>query len=274
VTERFDPPQHAVDMFSQLGLRHPRNLRSLRKFYNNFIPKCGHLLENDENQGRKPRQWKAKPNCAGTPQRQPPMLPPSVSTVCLAPTTQSTQFIMGTEQQMAEMARKNEIWRWLASNCYEVSTPSALHGVRIHRSNMRSDGLNILSMDYSNRQPKSTQKLQAFTRMIVFAAQHDAQKYAKGQNQLCFADPHFCHEMVTKRLLFVPIPPCMVGRTLAETPELSEAGIMTLSINMQMQHPAEMCKRRFDANDTLICLFDESSNGQTESALLIWRMLL
>ena len=92
---------------------------------------------------------------------------------------------------MAEMARKNEIWRWLASNCYEVSTPSALHGVRIHRSNMRSDGLNILSMDYSNRQPKSTQKLQAFTRMIVFAAQHDAQKYAKGQNQLCFADPHF-----------------------------------------------------------------------------------
>ena len=77
LTERFDPPQHAVDMFSQLGLRHPRNLRSLRKFYNNFIPKCGHLLENDENQGRKPRQWKAKPNCAGTPQRQPPMLPPS-----------------------------------------------------------------------------------------------------------------------------------------------------------------------------------------------------
>jgi len=188
--------------------------------------------------------------------------------------TKSSLLIMGAEQQMADMAQKNEAWRWLASNCYEVYTPYALHGMPIHRSNIRSDGLTILSMDYSNRLPKPMQKLQAVQRLIVFGAQHDAEKYATDQNQLCYADPHFCHEMVEKRLLFVPIPPCMVGKTLAETPELSEAGIITLSINMQIEHPAEMCKRRFDANDTLICVFDESSNRLTESALLIWRSLL
>merc|ERR1712087_799816 len=289
LTQRFDPPQHALEIFSQLGLRHPRNPRALRKFYDNFIPKCGHLPENDNGdlKSRKPRQWKAKPGSppsivTATTAFFPPLPPsPSPSNQVMQPMqpmqlTQPVEALLGAEQQMAETVQKNEIWRWLASNCYDIATPPGLHGVRIYRSNMRSDGLNILSMDYSNRQPKPTQKLQAFKRMIVFAAQNDAEKYTNDQSQLCLADPLFCQEMVEKRMLFVPIPPCMVGKTLAETPELSEAGIITLSINLQMQHPAAMCKRRFRADDTLICLFNanESSNGLTESALLFWRMLL
>merc|ERR1719491_2763664 len=35
----------------------------------------------------------------------------------------------------------DQMSRWLASNCFEVPTPSALHGVPINRSPMRRDGL-------------------------------------------------------------------------------------------------------------------------------------
>ena len=64
--------------------------------------------------------------------------------------------------------------------------------------------------------------------------------------------------MVNKRMIFVPVPPCMVGSTLAKTPQLSLAGINTLSLNMQVQHPAVMGNQRLVANDTLICLFGDS----------------
>lgn len=177
---------------------------------------------------------------------------------------------IGMEQQISQVQGMDQIWRWLAANCFEVCTPSTLHGVPINRSPTRRDGLNILSMDYSTKHPDPTQTLQGNKLMVVFGDKGDAQKY--GSQRLCFADPRFCREMVNKRMIFVPIPPCMVGKTLAETPQLSEAGINTLSINMQMQHPAAMCRRRFLANDTLICLFDDLL--QAQSALLLWRLLL
>jgi len=260
---RFNPPPHSIDMFAELGLRHPRNVRALRKFYNNFIPRCSHLAESDK--GRRKPQYKVKAspsvNIASDASRAVCRRTPSPPN---QPRLQCMQQQIGLEQ----------IWRWLASNCFEVGVPSALHGVHINRSPMRRDGLNILSMGYSTKHPDPTESLERDKLMVVFGAQSDVAKYGSAERRLCFADPAFCREMVNKRLIFVPIPPCMVGRTLAETPQLSLAGINTLSINLQTQHPADMCKRRFTANDTLICLFDDSANGQTEGALLLWRLLL
>ena len=69
-THRFEPPQHAVAMFAELGLRHPRNPRALRKFYDNFIPRCGHLVENGTSE--KKRKWKPKPGCPSSNGSQPP----------------------------------------------------------------------------------------------------------------------------------------------------------------------------------------------------------
>jgi len=282
-THRFEPPQHAIDMFAELGLRHPRNPRALRKFYNNFIPRCGHLAENGV--GDKKRKWKPKPGYNGSP-------PPAVSghghgrgharsnngysKMQVPPTQAQTQTLMPsmkTPQVGAaptpamlkqQQQRNDQISRWLAANCFEVSTPSALHGVPINRSSMRRDGLNIVSMDYSNKHPDPTQTLHRNEPMIVFGAQNAAQQFGAGTGQHAQqapatpADPAFVREMASKRMAFVPVPPCMVGSTLAETPQLSQAGINMLSVNMRVQHPATLCQRRFVANDTLVCLFDDS----------------
>jgi len=145
--------------------------------------------------------------------------------------------------------------------------------VPINRSQMRNGGLNILSTGYSTKHPDPAQALQRNEPMIVFGSQRDAQKFGAPQNQgqgqgqqqmrapvppPQRADPAFCREMVNKRMLFVPVPPCLVGSTLAETPQLSQAGINALSVNMRVQQPSVMAQRRFVVGDTLICLFDDS----------------
>lgn len=152
----------------------------------------------------------------------------------------------------------DQMSRWLASNCFEVPTPSALHGVPINRSTMRRDGLNILSTNYSTKHPDPAQALQRNEPMIVFGTQTDAQKFGPQQMPAQAADPAFCRDMVNKRMMFVPVPQCMVGSTLAETPQLSQAGINAVSVNMRVQQPSVMAKRRFVVGDTLVCLFDNT----------------
>jgi len=160
--------------------------------------------------------------------------------------------------QATQQQQIDQISRWLASNCFVVPTPSKMHGVPLNRSQVRNDGLNVLSMDYSNKHPDPAQTMHRNEPMIVFGAQRDAQKYGPQRMPATAADPAFVQQMVNKRMIFVPVPPCMVGSTLAETPQLSQAGINALSVNMRVQHPAAMAKRRFVANDTMICLFDDS----------------
>jgi len=332
LTRRFDPEQEAIDMFAELGLRHPRNTRSLRKFYNNFIPQCGHLPENDAYyKSDTTRKWKPKSTTPPSSDREvtqnqqmqkssnsdsaefpistdsvsPPSgstgsgstekaggspTPPSpddlpsqsqinienrvtVSNVRQSPPPSGDESGSGMIHLSSNLSLSNKwISRWFLSNCYEVPTPAALDGVHINRAPIRRDGLNILSMDYSNKHPNPMQTLKASKRMVVFGTQNDAQKYAR-PNKLTLANRSFCADMANKRMIFVPVPPCMVGKTLNDTPQLSAAGINTLSINMDMQRPAELCKRRFAANDTLICLFT-SCVRQTEGALLLWRTRL
>jgi len=317
-THRFEPPPYAADKFTKLGLRHPRNPRALRKFYDNFIPRCGHLAENGGND--KKRKWKPKPGSAGCNGSPPPSSmsslsgsaspghrcspPPQQTSQAQAQVQSATQSMhaqaiqamkmqqMKQMQAMQQKARQaqgvsamqgmpsgipsgipsvgsvpamptqaqqiDQISRWLASNCFEVPTPQSLHGVPINRSPMRRNGLNILSTGYSTKHPDPAQTLQRNEPMIVFGAQRDAQKYGPQQMPAQAADPAFCREMVNKRMLFVPVPPCLVGSTLAETPQLSQAGINALSVNMRVQQPAVMAKRRFVVGDTLICLFDDS----------------
>ena len=75
--------------------------------------------------------------------------------------TPQAQVQMAQQQQMAmpmpsvptmptHTQQIDQISRWLASNTFEVPTPSSLHGVPINRSQMRRDGLNILSPNYTN----------------------------------------------------------------------------------------------------------------------------
>merc|ERR1712013_80827 len=179
------------------------------------------------------------------------------------------------QQAMHQMKQQQQqaMQRWLASNCFEVQTPSALHGVPINRSPMRRDGLNVLSTNYSTKHIDPAQALQRNESMIVFGTQRDAQKFgaqaqqqrpaqspspSQPQSQAMPADPAFMREMANKRMMFVPVPPCMVGSTLADTPQLSQAGINALSVNMRVLQPSVMAKRRFVVGDTLICLFDDS----------------
>jgi len=369
-SHRFDPPQHAVDMFAELGLRHPRNPRALRKFYDNFIPRCGHLVENGVSD--KKRKWKPKPGSPGcngspppsissmgsmsslnsmgsmnsspslgyptTPTNSPgrtprsvhsqtqtvrgemstsnksprsqlsplPPMPPmpqlsqaQMSQVQMNQSAQAIQVMQAMQQQvraqqaqiqaMSQQAQMqnnmrnnmhhqqtqmnhqmspkamptqaqqiDQMSRWLASNCFEVATPSALHGVPINRSPMRRDGLNILSTNYSTKHPDPAQALQRNEPMIVFGTQTDATKLGRQQMPAQAADPAFCRDMVNKRMMFVPVPQCMVGSTLAETPQLSQAGINAVSVNMRVQQPSVMAKRRFVVGDTLVCLFDNT----------------
>jgi len=302
----FQPPQHAVAMFSELGLRHPNNLRALCKFYDSFIPRCGHLVENGTS-GQK-RKGRPTPGCSGRNGSPPPAkrtrymssqgrrsspparMPTQQQIQAMqAHKAQAQQQMQATQAQMAQQQMAmpmpmpsvpttpthtqqiDQISRWLASNTFEVPTPSSLHGVPINRSQMRNGGLNILSTGYSTKHPDPAQALQRNEPMIVFGSQRDAQKFGAPQNQgqgqqqmrapvppPQRADPAFCREMVNKRMLFVPVPPCLVGSTLAETPQLSQAGINALSVNMRVQQPSVMAQRRFVVGDTLICLFDDS----------------
>jgi len=325
-SHRFDPPQHAVDMFAELGLRHPRNPRALRKFYDNFIPRCGHLVENGVTD--KKRKWKPKPGspgCNGSP-------PPSLSSMLMSVTSpghSQTQTVRGempnksalsplppippmpqlSQAQMSQvqmnlqamqqqaqiqaMSQQTQIRqmnqgavsntnkamstqqidqmsRLLASNCFVVPTPSALHGVPINRSTMRRDGLNVLSTNYSTKHPDPAQTLQRNEPMIVFGTQTDARKFGPHQMPAQAADPAFCRDMVNKRMMSFPVPQCMVGSTLAETPQLSQAGINAVSVNMRVQQPSVMAKQRFVVGDTLVCLFDSTFINKHEKLTAVF----
>jgi len=160
-THRFEPPPYAADKFTKLGLRHPRNPRALRKFYDNFFPRCGYLAENGGND--KKQIWKPKPGSAGYNGSPSPSsmswLSGSSSSghCCSAPLQQTSQAqgvsamqgmqgmpSVGSVPAMPTQAQQiYQISRALASNCFEVPTPQSQHGVPINRSPMCPLSLNM-----------------------------------------------------------------------------------------------------------------------------------
>jgi len=226
-THRFEPPQHAVAMFAELGLRHPRNPRALRKFYDNFIPRCGHLVENGTNE--KKRKWEPNPGCPSSNGSQPPTQrtrymssqasgrrspPPARMPTqqqiqgMQAPQAQAQQQMQATQARpaQAQMAQQqqmampsvptmpthtqqiDQISRWLASNTFEVPMPSSLRGVPINRLRTRRDGLNILGPNYNLQNMRVQQpSVLAQRRFIV------------GNTLICLFDDSFVvrHETLT-----------------------------------------------------------------------------
>jgi len=193
-THRFEPPQHAVAMFAELGLRHPRNPRALRKFYDNFIPRCGHLVENGTSE--KKRKWESKPgypSSNGSPpptkrtrymscqdRRSPPPAPMPTRQQMQAMQARQAQVQMAQQQQMAmpmpsmptmptHTQQIDQISRWLASNALEVPMPSSLHGVPMNRSQTRRDALNILGPNYNDQNMRAQQPSVLAQRRFIVA---------------------------------------------------------------------------------------------------------
>jgi len=194
------------------------------------------------------------------------MSPNSSSTSSTVSRGDGSHLPLGSQLSLDPLVQ-NQLQQFLAQNLYVLDTPSSLSGVPIQQSSLRRDGMNIISVDYATQIPHPRQVLQKDGQLIVLGPKESAQtmQSAVSPGTLSSAAhsirfPQFCHDLTQNYIACVPTPDCLVGSTLAATPQLSNNGIHMVAVNMQIQHPATMCNTPLKEKDLLLFQFNRAQD--------------
>jgi len=174
---------------------------------------------------------------------------------------------------------QNRLENFLSSKLKVVNTPSVLSGVPIYQSSLRQEGMNIISVDWATQIPKPQQVLQKDVPLIVLQANLQNQGASNGANSNSGSTgslssaitpihslriPQFCQDLTQNYIECVPTPQCLVGSTLASTPQLRDNGIHLVAVNFQVQHPQKMSNTPLKGDDILICQFTNAQDKEKQ----------
>ena len=73
-----------------------------------------------------------------------------------------------------------------------------------------------------------------------------------------------CQDLTQNYIECIPTPQCLVGSTLASTPQLRDNGIHLVAVNFQVQHPQTMSSTPLKVDDILICQFTNAQDKEKQ----------
>eukprot|EP01083_Nonionella_stella_P022841 63135_1 len=159
------------------------------------------------------------------------------------------------------------LYKFLVCSCSIFQTPLNLVNVSINQSLLRQNGINLISVNYSTCIPNTKQVLNRNDYLICIGVRKDIDSYLSyhnahdrmihNENSIRFEQ--FCDELIKYYIVYVPLPTPLIGMTLADI-RLYEYGINVLSINLKVQHAANLTTTAFKPNDMLLCCFNRAND--------------
>eukprot|EP01084_Bolivina_argentea_P056102 102714_1 len=168
---------------------------------------------------------------------------------------------------------KDILYNFFNNNCFIFQTPNNLINVSLNESQIRQNGMNLISINYSTQIPNTKQILKRNDYLITVGLKKDIKKYfnkyistdllsidkiiINNKNSIRFQE--FVTELIKYYIVYIPVPKHFNGKTLSQI-RLYEYGINVISINLCVQHALKMSKYVFNTNDMLLCCFNRAND--------------